>query len=94
MSVSSRVKDDDNFLDHIPVKGGMVGVVACGKRFRLYEVNDYYSSTSGGVAVKGKMIRRYDPEARELEGKPAQFPTVDEAVTYAKRWLSPSLKLK
>lgn len=88
MAIAERVKADDAFLDFVSHEGKLIaGVCQAGRKFRLYEVNEVYSQVSGGVTTKGKMIRRFDPDARELEGKPAQFNTVSECVDYAKRWL-------
>lgn len=64
----------------------MLDVTRAGK-WRIYEVSEDYSSTSGGFIVRGKVVRRYDPHADELEGKPAEFESKDQAMEYANRWL-------
>jgi hypothetical protein len=58
------------------------------KRLRLYEDASTYSTRHGGqVLKKGKVVRRYDPDAGEQEGKPAEFTSLLDAAAYAARWL-------
>jgi hypothetical protein len=56
-------------------------------RFRIYESADTYSQTSGGVTMKGKAIRRYDPDAGAQEGKIGEWKTVAECEAYIDRWM-------
>ena len=81
--VSDRVRDDDDADDH--VNGHLI--CKAGGKFGIYEDASYYSSTSGGVQKRGRLVRRWDPDAGDQEGRPARFDTLAEAVAYAKRWL-------
>lgn len=83
MPVSARVRDGDNAEDH--VNGHLICKV--GRKFGIYGDASYYSQTSGGVQKRGTLVRRWDPDAGDLEGKPAKFATLAEAVAYAERWL-------
>lgn len=56
-------------------------------KWRIYEHWSDYTSVSGGIIRKGKVIRRYDPEAGQREGLPAAFDSKADAVAYAERWL-------
>lgn len=99
MSVHSRVADEPNeeFLEfvtggHIPrfrTKPLNYLVVKRGKKYRVHHDNSSYSySGPTGAHVKiGAMVKRYDPDAGDKEGKAAAFDTPDEAIAYIKRWL-------
>lgn len=84
MSVSARVRSDED-VEHF--NGYLIANV--GGKYRVYEDGSYYSQTSGGVTVRGKGVRRYDPEAGSAEGKIATFDTIAEAEQYITRWLTP-----
>jgi len=58
-------------------------------KWRIYECHEDYSTVSGGFLVRGKVVRRYDPQAGSLEGKPAEFETKQAADVYAQKWLTP-----
>lgn len=62
-------------------------VTAKGK-WRIYECDQEYTTTSGGHLLKGKVVRRYDPQAGVNEGKAAEFDSKQQAVEYAQRWLT------
>jgi hypothetical protein len=67
---------DDNFIIDI-VRG----------KWQIFEYSSEYTTTSGGFIKRGKVVRRYDPNAGDSEGKPARFVAKWEAVEYAKTWL-------
>ena len=84
MPVSGRVREDDaDLVDFV----GDYCVALVRKRFRVYQDGSVYTSTSGITVVRGKLMRRWDPDAGDQEGKPASFATQEEAVAYIKRWL-------
>lgn len=83
MPVSERVADDDEVEAHGKY---LIGKVK--NKYRIYEDGSYYSQTSGGVIKKGTAVRRWDPDARDKEGKFAEFPTITECEQYIDRWLS------
>ena len=78
MAIRARVRDDDNY----------VGAVTCNKqnyliiptkkgKFRVYEDAGYYSQNSGGVTVRGKVIR-------DLNDQPIDFNTIEAAEKWVK----------
>lgn len=99
MSVHARVTDepDEAFLEF--VSGSRIPrgrsrpdgylVVKRGKKYRVHEDASSYTwsgPTAAHVKV-GKMVRRYDPDAGDREGKPAAFDSFEAAEAYIKRWL-------
>lgn len=85
MAISQRIRDT-NISDKCEFHKGYV-IDLSGKHCRIYELNQSYSSTSGQILLKGKVIRRYDWEAKELEGKIAKFNSIQEAIDYIDKWL-------
>jgi hypothetical protein len=61
-------------------------------KWQLFEYADDYNENSGGITVKGKVVRRYDPNAGEQEGKPGRWDTKEEAIAYYRRWIEPHIK--
>lgn len=99
MSVHARVTDEpqEEYLDFVTgtriprgrTKPDNYVIVKRGKKYRVHEDDSSYSysgPTAAHVKV-GKMVRRYDPDAGPLEGKPAAFDTPQEAEQYVRRWL-------
>ena len=72
MSVSSRVRDDDE----VEVFVGEYLVCKSGKSFRIYDDGSYYSQTSGGVTKRGAVVR-------DTDWKPLNFPTAQDATAWA-----------
>jgi len=84
MATHENVRPDDNSIMEFV---GDWCVAKVGNKYRVYEDGSEYTAVSGMTVVKGKMVRRWDPDAGDQEGKPAAFDTVEEAVAYIKRWL-------
>lgn len=97
MAFSARVADEkqEEYLDFVqgapsPRTGRARTyiIVKRGKMYRLHEEGgDGGSSQTRRQVVTGAIVRRYDPDAGDQEGKPAKFPTPQEAEAYARRWL-------
>ena len=96
VSVSSRVANerDEEFLDFeqgspMPRTGKRHTyiIVKRGAGYRIHEDGSESGSANRRQVVTGAIVRRYDPEAGDREGKPATFPTPEEASAYVKRWL-------
>jgi hypothetical protein len=99
MSVSARVTDEPNeaFLEFVTgtaIRRGRTRpdsyiIVKRGNKYRIHEDASSYAATSATSAhvVIGAIVKRFDPDARALEGKAASFRTPQEAEAYVKRWL-------
>lgn len=85
MPMSNRVRRDE-FSSQCEIVGNYALDFVRGQ-WRIYEQYWDYSTTSGGMVRKGKVVRRYDPDAGKQEGLPATFATKDEATAYFERWL-------
>lgn len=99
MSVHARVtaEPDEAFLEFVTGTRIPRGrsrpdnylIVKRGKKYRVHEDASSYTyagPTAAHVKV-GAMVKRYDPDAGEQEGKAAAFATPQEAEAYIKRWL-------
>lgn len=86
MPTSYRVRQED-FSNNAEVVGDYAVDLIRG-RWRIYEQYSDYTSTTGGHLRRGKMVRRYDLDAGEQEGKPAQFKTKTEAIEYVNKYLT------
>ncbi len=56
-------------------------------QWRIYEAWSDYTQGTGHTIRRGKVVRRFDPDAGLLEGKPASFTTKADAVHYYERWI-------
>jgi hypothetical protein len=89
MPMSHRVRQDPFTSNSEVLSNEHVVDTARPGRWRIYEYHQEYSTTSGGFLVKGKVVRFYHPNAGILEGKAAEFPSKEEAVSYWERWIKP-----
>lgn len=69
MATSYRVSNDD---DKIIEWAGIFAIAHVQGKFRVYEDGSHYSSTSGGVGKRGRVVR-------DETGKPLTFATQAEA---------------
>lgn len=93
MGTSNRVRQDPYSpnVDFIsapkPMRGEWAIDLVRGK-WRIYEDEGTgYSTTTGQIIYRGKVVKRYDPEAGANEGRIAQFNTKAEAEEYCRKWL-------
>lgn len=98
MGVYKRVADEPDVVDFatgklkgIPgykKKAQTYAIVKHKKYFRLREEHGDLARAQNSASVRlGPFVRRYDPDARDKEGKIAQFNTVSQAIYYVERWL-------
>ena len=97
MAFSARVADErhEEYLDFVlgapSPRTGRVRTYLIVKRGKWYRVHEDGSPQVGSAnrrqVVTGAIVRRYDPDAKDQEGKPAKFPTPQEAESYVRRWL-------
>ena len=82
MPVTSRPAESDR---RIAEYAGEFVIVATRGRFAVHDDDTTYSQTTGQVLKVGKLMRRWDRDAlgTDLEGKPARFKTLPEAIAYA-----------
>ncbi len=86
MPSSDRVRKD-NFTSKAEYNQGYMVDFVSGS-WRIYECLDDYSTTSGGMLIKGKLIRRYEAGVSlELEGQIAKFTTKQQALEYIDTYL-------
>ena len=98
MATFDRVADEPDVADF--ANGSLRGTARSRKQIATYAVVPYKGAfrlreeghdgarSQASAAVKlGKLVRRYDPDAGDQEGKPVEFGTVAEMEAYAKRWL-------
>lgn len=86
--ISNRVADEQ-FSDDVEFEGRYAVDKVHGKKrpWRVYEAHDSYTQTTGGSTKRGPVVRRYDLDARDDEGKIGEWATKEEAIAYIKRWL-------
>ena len=70
--MSSNRVNDGNALDQKAEYHGKYMIAPSRKRWRVYTDGSYYSQTSGGVVVRGKVLRT-------PSGTPVSFETKKEA---------------
>ena len=86
MPSSYRVRKDD-FTDQCEYHNSFMVDFVSGS-WRIYECLEDYSTTSGGMLIKGKLIRRYEAGVPlELEGQVAKFATKQQALEYIDNYL-------
>jgi hypothetical protein len=88
MATSSRVNDGNFTGRDMDAHGEFYIEAQANGRYRIYENADGYSQTTGGITRKGAVVRRYDPDAGDSEGKIGEWKTATEAIAYIDRWLT------
>jgi len=82
-SPNQTQQEEDVFTAHAEPVSDTLMVVLAGT-WRLFEYR-----REGDAIVKGKVVRRRDSQATlQTRGKPARFDTKQDAIAYAKRFLT------
>lgn len=88
MAVSGRVRMDDFTASAEAIGQDFMLDLVRGK-WQIFEAWQEYNPTTGGHIRKGLVLRRWDPDAGDQEGKAGRWATKAEAEAYFARWVAP-----